>query len=113
MTARRTITEAQADEIVRLREDRKYSLARIASHLGLHRSAVQYVLLKAGVMPFERIVDDPRRAGAFTQEEDARLLALAPAGHTVVAISRAMQRPRTSVRMRLMLLEARAEREAA
>lgn len=113
MTARRRITDAQAEEIVRLREDKKYSLRRIASHLGLHTSAVQYVLLKAGVLPFNRTMDDPRRAGAFTPDDDARLLELARGGMATVAIARVMKRPRSSVRMRLMLLEARAEQAAA
>lgn len=113
MTRRRHISDALAEEIVRLREDKKYSRARIASHLGLHVSAVQYILLKAGVMPFDKIVDDPRRAGAFTPEDDARLLALARGGLRWCEISRAMRRAHSSVRMRLMLLEARAEQATA
>ena len=82
----------------------------IAKTMGLNPAPVAYHLLRAGIDPWDqaRRTKNASQAGAFTPEEDARLLELAK---TLGArrISIAMNRPKTSVVIRLMTLEARAE----
>jgi hypothetical protein len=111
-TPRQKLTREQIDEIVRLREDEKWTTHRIAKHTGISQAGVNYQLLRAGVDPWDAEnhppTQKPRRP--FTPEEDARLLALGREGKGPWQIARALDRPDTSVRIRLMTLEVRAER---
>ena len=97
------------DEIVRLREDHGRTTSYIAWKLGLHESAVHYWLLKNGVDPWNQNGHGQRRHNAFTADEDRNLLELRRAGVSLKRIALELGRPRTSVLMRIMLLEVRAE----
>jgi hypothetical protein len=105
------LTPAQIDEIVRLREERGMSSTFIASRFNVSTSTVNYQLLRNGVDPW-----DPERfsghanAGAFTPDEDARMLELGAAGLSPYQISKVIGRPKTSVLIRILTLEVRAEK---
>ena len=98
-----------------------WSTQRIGMKLGVSSGAINYQCLKHGAFsPNQRRHETPdhratylRKDGltmrTFTPDEDAQLLALARAGKKGTEISRAMGRGRTSIVMRLMLLELRED----
>lgn len=96
--------------IVQLREVRKWSATRIARRYNVSTSAVNYQLLRNGVDPWDASkTPSARNGGAFSAEEDARMLQLGRDGLSPWKISQAMNRPKTSVLIRLLTLEVRAE----
>ena len=97
------------DELVRLREDEHRTTHYIAWKLGLHEARVTYWLLKNGVDPWDQNGHGRRRHNAFSEDEDRQMLELRRAGVKLNHIARGMRRPRTSVLIRIMLLEVRAE----
>lgn len=108
------ISEEVRQRIVAL-GDKGWSGSRIARRLGLKNSlgAVNYHLLRAGIDPFPAGKTLPphfRKGNPFTPEEDARMLALARGGMAPHIVAKTIGRPRTSVGMRIMLLEIRAEK---
>ena len=104
------LSSEQIERIVALRE-RGISSYGIGCRLGLALGTVNYQLLLAGIDPFDRPTNGrARHPGAFSSDEDNQLLALATSGMKLPAIATAMNRARTSVRLRLMLLEIRAEK---
>lgn len=113
MTRARKLTEAQIAEIVRLREERGRSVNYIARQFSVSTSAVNYQLLRNGVDPWdpEKYNAAGRHPGAFSPEEDARMLALGAAGMPAHRIALEMNRPKTSVLIRLLTLEVRAEKK--
>jgi hypothetical protein len=105
-----------------------WSTARIGMKLGVSSGAINYQCLKNGAIsprqrrhdtPTERLVytgRDGRTFRTFTPEEDEQLLGYARDGKKPPEIATLMSRGRTSVVMRLMLLELREdmpEREGA
>lgn len=110
--AKPKLTRDQVDEIVHLREEKGWSAARIAVKFGISVSAVNFRLLREGIDPWD--VDKHRRKigrqpGAFSADEDARMLELART-MSPYQIAKAIGRPQTSVAIRLMTLEVRAEK---
>lgn len=106
------LSREQIDEIVRLREDYKKTTTFLAQRFGVSTSAINYQLLRNGVDPW-----DPSKAttqshpGAFSPEEDARMLALGATGMAPHRIAIVMKRPKTSLLIRLLTLEVRAEKK--
>lgn len=117
MGALKKLTEDQVAEIAELRE-RGCSYGFIARRFGVSQGCALYHCLKQGavspntrpsgqkVMTYQRGGKPVRR---FTASEDERLLALRAAGTPVMKIARELGRAYTSVRLRLLALEARAE----
>ena len=82
----------------------------VAAKLGIPPATVNYRMLRAGFDPWPDWKTSVHRpANGFTDAEDEQLLEL---GKTmgVNRIADIMKRPRTSVRIRLMTLEIRAEK---
>lgn len=105
------LTEKQIQEIVRLREECGRSPTFIARQFGVSTSAVNYQLLRHGVDPWdpEKFQGQHQRR-AFTPDEDARMLALGASGMAAHRIAIEMKRPKTSLLIRLLTLEVRAEK---
>lgn len=105
------LSREQIAEIVRLREDCRKSVTFIARQFGVSTSAINYQLLRNGVDPWDPAKAHKHRyAGAFSPEEDARMLALGAAGMAPHRIAIEMKRPKTSLLIRLLTLEVRAEK---
>lgn len=113
------LTPDQVREIADRRE-RGWSYGRLAQRYGVSTGAIHYQCLKQGaVSPRSRAptrrgpgvfqANDGRTQKRFTEEEDARILALENDGLSADAIARALNRPRTSIRIRLMTLALRSE----
>ena len=103
------LSDAQKEQIVALREKGK-RVTFIASRVGCSEGSVLYHCLRNGLDPFDNATLGRRGKGAFSEEEDARLIALEESGMKLHHIAATLNRPRTSTRMRLMLLCARAEK---
>lgn len=103
------LSDEEIEAIVNWRE-RKKSSGWIAVKMNLPKGTVNYQLLLAGLDPFDSPKSSGRNPGAFTPDEDAKLLALAQDGKKLPTIAAEMKRPRSSVRLRWMLLEIRAEK---
>lgn len=106
------MTPEQVEQITAYAEKGK-SGSWIARKLGLSDAGVNYRMLRAGHDPWPghgNLPRNPRHPGAFTPEEDDRMLELGKsmAPHKVAEI---MGRPRTSVLIRLLTLEVRAEKK--
>lgn len=103
---------AQIAEIVRLREECRKPVKIIARRFGVSTSAINYQLLRNGVDPWDPDRNPPRQRqrNPFSPEEDARMLALGASGMAPHKIAEAIGRPKTSVLIRLMTLEVRAEK---
>lgn len=111
------LTKEQIVQLVKWRE-RGWSCASIARRLGVSTGAVNYQCLQHGAIspnqkgkttyngPAQFVGKDGRTFRRFTDEEDARLRALASQTSRIDEIVAAMGRARTSVRMRLLLLGA-------
>jgi hypothetical protein len=104
------LTREQIDRIVELRERGFYS-HRIAQMTGIKPATVNYQLLKNGFDPW-----DPAKRQApdghvsrFSEAEDAQMLELGRQGMSIRQIARTMKRPITSIRIRILTLEVRAE----
>lgn len=122
MTAARRLSEDQIDRIFELREDRGYSMGRIARVVGCSEGAVAWRLLTMGVdtheqHPLTPVPTEPkvyqRRTGQvrrFTQAEDERLLELRAAGLGPKAIGRALNRKSHCITARLHTLARRQAR---
>ncbi len=120
----RKLNRSQVDELATLRE-RGWSYKSIAAKFNVSPGTVYYHCLREGAIsprqrcrpvptePHSFIAGDGRRQSRFTQADDARLLQLEGEGFSLSKIAREMQRPRTSVRMRLMLLALREELPSA
>ncbi len=102
------------------RRERGWSYARLARHYGVSPGAIHYQCLRQGARsPKSRIqpyvprppivAGDGRVQRRFTPEEDARLQRLAQSDWPVARIAREMDRPITSVRIRLMTLALHEE----
>lgn len=107
----------QIEEIVRLREVCHRSPTFIARQFGISTSAVNYQLLRNGVDPWDPEKNSKNMAkqhpGSFSSDEDARMLALGAAGMAPHRIAIEMGRPKTSLLIRLLTLEVRAEKRLA
>jgi hypothetical protein len=98
-----------------------WSTQRIGMRLGVSAGAINYQCLKHGAVsprqrrhetPAERLTytgRDGRHFRTFTPDEDEQLLSYAREGKSSRVIGQLMNRGRTSVTMRLMLLELRKE----
>lgn len=82
----------------------------IARHLDLPPATINYRMLRAGFDPWPGPSHNTNQAGAFSPEEDARILELAKT-MPVHRVAEALGRARTSVVIRLMTLEVRAEKK--
>jgi hypothetical protein len=82
----------------------------IARKMGLPSATINYRMLRLGYDPWPGKKTNTRgHRGAFSAEEDAKMLEL---GQTlpIHRIAAEMKRPITSIRIRLMTLEVRAEK---
>lgn len=114
------LSAPQIDEIITMRE-RGWSYQSIARRLSVTPGAIHYQCLKNGaISPHQRRTETPREPRSFiasdgrtqrifTQAEDAELLRLEELGLTYAALARAMSRPITSCRIRLMTLAMRED----
>lgn len=119
-TVRRYLNQEQIDQLIAWREQ-GWGRNRIASKLGVSPGAVHYQCLKHGAVspkqrahpvPDEAVTRcgrDGRSQTTFTRADDERLLELEAEGLTYNAIADLMGRPRTSVRVRLMMLALRED----
>lgn len=118
----RKLSADQVAEIARLRET-GWSYKRLADRFNVSPGAIHYQCLREGALSPRA---QPRRTAMagmvitgpsgrvqrrFSAEEDATLLALRGAGMSMLAVARAMDRPITSVRIRVMTLALDEERE--
>lgn len=99
-----------------------WSTTRIGKSLGVSSGAINYQCLKHGaVSPHQRATPTPetqaiyqgkdgRTFRTFTPDEDDRIMALATDGKSAREIATVMGRARTSIMMRIMLLELREEK---
>jgi hypothetical protein len=103
---------------------KNWTLAAIADDLGASIGAVRWQLMAAAALDPSKpnrlpaIPTEPRQVSRgghimrlFTQEEDARLLALEAQGLPRSQIARNLGRPHNSVRARLMTIARHQERE--
>lgn len=102
-----------------------WSTTAIGKRLGVSPGAINYQCLKHGaVSPRQRRTDTPqeqtvytgrdgRTFRTFTPDEDDQLMAFAHEGKKIGEIAALMKRGRTSIRMRIMLLELREDLPAA
>lgn len=103
------LTPEVVDQIEEYAERGKSGLW-IARKLDLPPATVNYRMLRAGFDPWPGTRSNKEQAGAFSPEEDEQLLDLGRQGLGWRKIAEMMKRPRTSVRIRLMTLEVRAEK---
>ena len=97
------------ERIIALRESGKLG-ARIAQITGIPQASVNYQLLRAGLDPWDPArVRNQQNPGAFSEAEDAQILELSKT-MKMAAVARQLGRANTSVRIRLMTLEIRAEK---
>jgi DNA-directed RNA polymerase specialized sigma24 family protein len=120
MSGASILTEPQISQLIAWRE-RGRSYAWIAGQLGVSAGAVHYQCLKQNaVSPRQRgreawrprapiLNSDGRTQRRFTPDEDEQLLELEAQGLSIAAIAKLMDRPRTSVRIRLMTLAQHEE----
>lgn len=117
------LSQEQVGELAELRE-RGWSYARLAARYGVSSAAIHYRCLTAGALSPRsqglRAGDDRKPLQGFgglrhpfSPEEDARLLRLARQGEKMHRIAELMGRPRTSVRIRLLTIELKADLEPA
>jgi len=106
------LTDDQIEQIESWAEKGK-SGQWISGQLSLKPATVCYRMLLAGFDPWPgKRNGNHKQRGGFSPEEDAQMLEL---GKTlsVYKISKLMGRPYTSIRIRLMTLEVRAEKALA
>ena len=106
------LSPEQKENILSLRERGK-GVKFIAGRVRCSPGAVLYHCLCNGLDPFNSERARGTHAGAFSAEEDAKLIELARSGMKLHHVAAALKRPRTSTRMRLLLLEVRAEKALA
>ena len=111
MAQRPKLTPALVEQIETFGEKGKSS-SWIAARTGVHEATVAYRMLRAGYDPWPGHKHGNNQKGGFSPEEDARILSLACEMGTH-RIAQTIKRPYTSVRIRLMLLEVRAEKAVA
>ncbi len=110
MAKRNKLQPQQIDEVVDLFVDKKLKVPVIARSLGVSPGCIEYQLLRHGVDPWKPWRRKNQCGGRpFSQTEDERVLELLSKPMPLKHVARAMGRPRTSVLMRVMTLEARAE----
>ncbi len=115
----RRLSAAQIEQIIELRESRGLSYSAIARRIGCSHGSVEYHCLRAGVVrdsdgPIPiRPVRDTSRSRAFTEADDARMIAMEAEGARVADIARALGRAHNSVASRLYILARRDERGVA
>jgi hypothetical protein len=112
MKYRQKLTPEQGDELIRLFEDEGWTVLQLVARFPLTESAVNYRLLRAGLDPWPKGGGQVKRreCGGFSPEEDARMLALGAEGKSPYQIHKIIGRPRTSVLIRILTLEVRAEK---
>lgn len=104
------LTDEQKEKILTYAEMGKKG-PWITAQLGLKAATVNYQMLRGGYDPWDaskRSRSPESQPGAFSASEDARILEL---GRTMGAsrIAKKLRRSKTSVLIRLMTLEVRAE----
>jgi hypothetical protein len=104
------VSDAERERIIYLRETRRKSVRFIRHDTGRSHGAICYVLLRAGIDPFECRTRHHNVNGAFSPEEDARIEALQLEKKNATEIARLLKRARSSIIMRIMLLAVRAEK---
>ncbi len=109
----------QISTMAELRE-RGWSYGRLATKFNVSPGAIHYQCLRQGAVspnsqprkstgPAVVHLANGRVQRRFTAREDAAMVAMSVEGQSVSAISKAMKRPITSVRIRLMTLAMRDE----
>jgi IS30 family transposase len=123
MAKRKKLTPAEIEKIGELRE-RNWTHAAIATEIGCSEGSVSWCCLREGFEPSKPYPLASGRPAApyqrstgtvrpFTEEDDARLLAMEADGATESEIAKALGRRHNSIRGRLMTLARRAERQEA
>lgn len=119
----RKLTDEKIQRLITLRE-RGWSHRSIATDLGVSPGAVHYQCLRHGAISprqtgrrddaIARTLHgrDGRTFRPFTADDDRRISDLSRGGMSMNAIARAIGRPRTSVRVRLMTLAMHEELRA-
>ena len=120
MTNRRKLTDAQIEELCRLRE-RGWGYKPLAERFSVSTGAIHYQCLKNGaisprqragatrIKPFSFVAGDGRTQRRFTEAEDEELIRLEQSGLKYRQIAEKIGRPLTSVRIRLMTLAMHEE----
>ena len=106
MTARAS-PEAYVEEGLRLREEERWSIARIMLKYGRSASFWAYRMQRAGIDPYNRHVrPQSGKNKRFTAAADVQLVELRKQGLSFVAIGAAVGWSSSSVRRRLLALAA-------
>lgn len=126
MSRNRVMTTEKIERAIALRR-KSWTIAGIAAELGVSAGAVRWQLLLAGAVDPPKLTyrlpavpTEPREirqrgrtVRLFTQEEDARLLAMEAEGLRDSEIARRLGRRGNSIRGRLITLARRDDREEA
>jgi AraC-like DNA-binding protein len=109
---------ADPAHIAELRE-KGWSYTRLAQKFGVSEGAIHYHCMAQGAVsprtspgrkgPAEVVGSNGVRQRRFSEAEDAEILRLRGEGATISAIARSLGRANTSVRVRAMTLELRAD----
>ena len=104
------LNKDQLDKIERYAQMGKSGVC-ISKILGLKPATVNYRMLRMGFDPWPGKRSNPGpQVGGFSREEDAAMLQKRIAGMKIHQIARELKRPVTSIRIRIMTLEVRAEK---
>jgi DNA-binding CsgD family transcriptional regulator len=107
------LTPLQVDQIECWAEKGK-SGCWISRKLGIPAATVNYRMLRAGFDPWPGKRNSSHiQPGAFSPEEDDWIVELSAAGLSAYQIAKRINRAQTSVVIRLMTLEVRAEKALA
>ena len=126
MKKRKNLTQAEKDELFRLRSERGLSYTQIARKMGISVGSVTYHTLvhgieKPGSCPFRNRIKPPEtytymRNGkpvrGFTPEEDEILIKMSKAGAKYSEMGDRLGRRHNSVAARLATLARKEERQA-
>lgn len=106
------LSREQIDEMVRLFEEDGVKPKELARRFHITVSAVNYRLLREGLDPWPQggKADRAKQPGAFSAEDDRRMLDLGAQGLGHHKIAQMIGRPKTSVLIRILTLEVRAEK---
>lgn len=103
------LTDEQIEQIEDWAEKGKSGLW-VSAKLGIPPATVNYRMLRAGYDPWPGARRHGVQSGGFSPAEDARMLQLARDGMKLARIAKTLGRANTSIRIRLMTLEVRAEK---
>lgn len=110
MAKRNKLSQQQVEEVIRLFTERGMKVGKIARQFHVTDGCIEYRLLRNGIDPWKaERRKAPPSARSFNPDEDARALELVGRPMPIKHVARTMKRPRTSILMRVLTLEVRAE----